>query len=97
MDDFLGEIKGRMPMYSNGLDSSGEIILCEKGVIVRSGGNSIKAQFSYIKMFEKAGDLPMGRVRAEMDIFDQMGQKHYFYFGFSDLHFATLKKAMSQA
>lgn len=93
-DDFLGEIRGKMPMYSNGLDASGEIIMCEKGVIVRNEGDTIKAPFSYIKMLEKAGDLPLGRVRAEMDIFDQMGQKHYFYFGFSEHHYVMLKKAI---
>jgi hypothetical protein len=34
-------------------------------------------------------------VGVEMDIFDQMGEKHYFHFGMSDTHFITLKKACS--
>ena len=94
-DDLLGEIRGKMPMYSNGLDASGEIILCEKGLIVRCCGDSVKAPFSYLKMLEKAGELPLGRVRAEIDVYDQLGQKHYFFFGFSDQHFVLLKKAMA--
>jgi hypothetical protein len=71
---------------------NGEIIICEKGVIVRAGGNTIKTPYSYIKMLEKSGDLPMGRVTAEMDVYDQLGQKHYFQFGISDMHFNGLKK-----
>ncbi|MCX6769720.1 MAG: hypothetical protein NT051_03500 [Candidatus Micrarchaeota archaeon] len=94
-DEFLGEIKGKMPMYSNGLDSSGEIILCEKGIIVRAEGNTVKAPFSYVKMLEKSADLPLGRLAAEMDVFDQLGQKHYYHFGMSDQHFIMLKKAIA--
>lgn len=96
-DETLGEIKGKMPMYGNGIDSSGEIIMCEKGVIVRAEGDSVRAPFSYIKMLEKAGDLPLGKYRVEMDVYDTLGQKHYYHFGFSDQHFMLLKKAIAAA
>lgn len=93
VDEILGEIKGKIPVYSNGMDMSGDIILCADGVIVRADGNTIKVPFRYITMFEKSGDLPLGKVGVEMDIYDQAGQKHYFHFGMADSHFMTLKKA----
>lgn len=92
VDEALGEIKGKMPLYGNGLDASGEIVLCEDGVIVRFEGNTIKAPFRYITMLEKSHDLPLGKIGVEMDIYDQAGQKHYFHFGMADTHFITLKK-----
>lgn len=95
-DEILGEIKGKIPIYKNGMDESGDIILCAEGVIVRAEGNTIKVPFRYITMLEKSGDLPLGKVGVEMDIYDQAGQKHYFHVGMSDLHFGTLKKACAK-
>ncbi len=94
-DDFLGGIKGKVLMYGNGLDSSGEIILCEEGVIVRAEGNTIKAPFRYVTMFEKSKELPLGKVGVEMDVYDQSGNKHYFHVGMAEQHFVALKKAIS--
>ena len=94
-DDILGEIKGKVLMYGNGLDASGEIILCEEGVIVRAEGNTIKAPFRYVTMFEKSKELPLGKVGVEMDVYDQSGNKHYFHVGMADQHFVALKKAIS--
>ena len=93
VDDILGEIKGKIPVYANGMDVSGDIILCADGVIVRADGNTIKVPFRYITMLEKSRDLPLGKIGVEMDIYDQAGQKHYFHFGMADTHFITLKKA----
>lgn len=93
VDDILGEIKGKIPVYANGMDMSGDIILCAEGVIVRAEGNTIKVPFRYITMLEKSRDLPLGKIGVEMDIYDQAGQKHYFHFGMADTHFITLKKA----
>ena len=94
-DDVLGEIKGKVPLYGNGLDASGEIILCEDGLIVRAEGNSIKAPFRYVTMFEKSKDLPLGKVGVEMDVYDASGNKHYFHAGMAEQHFTTLKRAIS--
>jgi len=96
-DELLGVIKGKIPMYGNGLDESGEIILCEEGVIVRAEGNTIKVPFRYVTMFEKSKDLPLGKVGVEMDVFDQGGNKHYFHCGMSDSHFVTMRKALGKA
>lgn len=95
-DPTFGEIKGKIPVYKNGLDASGDIILCAEGLIIRAEGNTIKVPFHYVKMLEKSNDLPLGKVGVEMDVFDQLGQKHYFHFGMSDMHFLTLKKACGQ-
>ena len=94
-DDMLGEIKGKVLLYGNGLDSSGEIILCEEGLIVRAEGNTIKAPFRYVTMFEKSKDLPLGKVGVEMDVYDQSGNKHYFHAGIAEQHFTLIKRAIS--
>jgi len=95
-DPSLGEIKGKMPLYKNGLDSSGEIILCERGLIVRAEGNSVHAPFTYVKMLEKVSEMPLGKVGVEMEVFDQLGEKHYFNFGIAEQHFTMLKKSLPQ-
>ncbi|MFA6214664.1 MAG: hypothetical protein WC717_05305 [Candidatus Micrarchaeia archaeon] len=92
-DETLGKILGKIPVYKNGLDSSGEIILCESGIIVRADGNTIRAPFSHVKILGKSADLPLGKVGVEMDVFDNMGEKHYFHLGMSDMHFGTLLRA----
>ena len=92
-DEILGEIKGKMPMYSNGLDSSGEIILCDSGIIIRAEGNTVRAPFTHVKILGKSVDMALGKVGVEMDVFDQMGEKHYYHFGMSDMHFAALQSA----
>lgn len=92
-DPVLGLIKGKIPLYKNGLDMSGEIILCAEGLIVMAEGNTLKVPFRYVQMLEKASDMPLGKVGVEFEVYDQMGEKHYFNFGMSDQHFQTLKKA----
>ncbi len=92
-DPVLGGIMGKIPLYKNGLDMSGDIILCAEGLIVRAEGNTLKVPFRYVQMIEKASDMPLGKVGVEFEVFDQMGEKHYFNFGMSDTHFKTLKKA----
>lgn len=95
-DDVLGAIKGKIPVYGNGLDSSGEIILCEDGVIMRAEGDTVKVPFRYVTMFEKSKDLPLGKVGVEIDIFDQAGNKHYYHVGMSDSHYITMRKALGK-
>ncbi|VVB99242.1 Uncharacterised protein [uncultured archaeon] len=94
-DDVLGEIKGKIPLYGNGLDMSGEIILCEEGVIVRAEDNTIKVPFRYVTMFEQSKELPLGKVGVEMDVYDQSGNKHYYHVGMATQHFTTLKKVIT--
>lgn len=96
-DDVFGVILGKMPLYKNGLDMSGEIILCETGLIVRADGNSLRVPFGYVTMLEKISAMPLGKVGVEMEVFDQMGDKHSFNFGMSDQHFVMLKKACSKS
>ncbi len=95
-DPVLGAISGKIPVYKNGLDSSGEIVICEDGIIVHAEENTVKVPFRYVTMLEKSGELPLGKVGVEMDVFDQAGNKHYYHFGMSDQHFLTLKKSCSK-
>jgi len=92
-DPVLGEIKGKMPMFKNGLDMTGEIILCEEGLIVRNEGNTMKVPFVYVTMLGKMSDLPLGKVGVEMEVATQMGDKNYMTFAMSESHFTMLKKA----
>lgn len=96
IDETFGEIKGKIPIYKNGLDESGEIILCESGIIVRADGNTVRAPFTHVKILGKSVDMALGKVGVEMDVFDHMGEKHYYHLGMSDMHFAALKKACGQ-
>ena len=95
-DEVLGEIKGKMPLYKNGLDVSGEIILCENGIIVRADGNTLKVPFNYVTGLENISTMPLGKIGVEMDVSDMMGDKHSFKFGISEQHFMALKKACSK-
>ena len=95
-DESLGVIKGKIPIYSNGLDESGEIILCEGGIIVRSGGDNVRAPFTHVKILGKSVDMALGKVGVEMDVFDHLGEKHYYHIGMSDMHYAALQKACGQ-
>ncbi|MCX8195376.1 MAG: hypothetical protein N3G22_04710 [Candidatus Micrarchaeota archaeon] len=95
-DPALGEIKGKMPIYKNGLDISGEIILCAEGIIIRADGNTLRVPFRYVQMLEKSSEMPLGKVGVELEVFDQMGDKHYFNFGLSDNHFNLLKKEIGK-
>ena len=92
-DETFGIIKGKIPIYKNGLDESGEIIICEGGIIVRAEGNSVRAPYTHVKILGKSVDMALGKVGVEMDVFDQMGEKHYYHFGMSDMHYAALQKA----
>jgi hypothetical protein len=92
-DETLGTIKGKIPVYQNGLDESGEIIICENGIIVRADGNTIRAPYTHVKILGKSVDMALGKVGVEMDVFDQMGEKHYYHIGMSDMHFAALQRA----
>ena len=95
-DDVLGEIKGKMPLYKNGLDVSGEIILCETGVIVRADGNTLKVPFNYVTALERISTMPLGKVGVGMSVSDMMGDSHEFKFGITEQHFMALKKACSK-
>ena len=88
-----GAIKAKMPLYKNGLDASGEITLFESGVSVRAEGSTVTVPFSYVKIFEKISDMPLGKIGVEMQVFDQMGYEHNFSFGMGDSHFQMLKRA----
>jgi len=95
-DEAFGAIKGTMPIYKNGLDESGEIIICETGIILRSEGSTVRAPYTHVKILGKSVEMALGKVGVEMDVFDQLGDKHYYHVGMSDMHFAALKKACGQ-
>jgi len=92
-DETLGTIKGKIPIYRNGLDESGEIVICEKGIIVHADGNTLRAPYTHVKILGKSVDMALGKVGVEMDVFDNLGEKHYYHIGMSDMHFAALQKA----
>jgi hypothetical protein len=85
-----------MPVYKNGLDESGEISLCESGVIVKAEGSTLKVPFSYVRTLERISEMPLGKIGVEMQVFDQMGYEHNFTFGISESHFRSLKAALGK-
>ena len=93
-DPVYGAIKGRIPLYKNGLEQSGNLILYEDGFLLDNEGEKIKAPMRYIKMFENIGELPLGKVQVEMEVYDQTGSKFSMVVGMSDQHFLMLKKML---
>ena len=93
-DEVLGEIRGKMPLYANGFDNYGEIILCEKGFIIRAEGNTLRVYFHLVSMLAKATEeMVMGKVGVELEALDPLGEKHYYHFSMSEPHFNALKAA----
>ena len=74
-DETFGTIKGKIPIYKNGLDESGEIIICESGIIVRAEGNTVRAPYTHVKILGKSVEMALGKKRLDVTArFEQSGQ-----------------------
>ena len=92
-DSMLGDILDELPIYKSGFDRSGEILLCRNGIIVRHNGETVKAPFEYVKYIDATDKMALGRVRANVNIFDQIHGNMDLVFEISDMHFEKLLKA----
>jgi hypothetical protein len=92
-DEVLGEIKGKIPTYKSGFDEDGFIIVCEKGLYIKTAGESVRAPYNYVKKITSGKEMPMGRVAVDMTVFDHLGSQYDLSFAITDTHLAALKKA----
>lgn len=91
-DSSIGRVKQKIPLFKNVLDDAGMITLYEDVILIKHGGENVRAPFSYVRKIEKGRDLPLGKVEVGMVVFDQMGEKYDFTFNMSEQDFLTLKK-----
>ncbi len=89
-DSLLGEVIEKMPVYKSGFDISGEIVLCKNGIIIRHNGEIAKVPFQYVKYLDAMDNMALGRVRANINVFDQTNGNMDFVFEISDMHFNKL-------
>jgi len=96
-DSQMGMVKETIMLYGNGMDQSGKIYVCEGGLVIKEKGETIKAPFDYVKMLEKIGKLPLGKVAVEAEVYDQMGNKFSLALNMADSHFDMLKRMCTKA
>ncbi len=97
-DSQMGFVKETIMLYGeNSMDESGKIYVCEEGLVVKDKGETIKAPFDYVRMLVKVGELPLGKVAVEAEIYDQMGTKFNMALNMADNHFDMLKKMCPKA
>lgn len=91
-DSVFGMVSASYPVFSNGLDPSGTIYVCEKGLVIKNSGESIRAPFEYVRNLMKVSDMPLGKLGVKMEVYDQVGNRYDLAFGINDVHFNALKK-----
>lgn len=91
-DSQMGFVKETIMLYGNNMDVCGNIYICENGIVVKNAGETIRAPFDYVKLLEKVGDLPLGKVAVEAQIYDQMGTKFDMALNMADSHLEMLQR-----
>jgi hypothetical protein len=92
MDSVFGMVSQSYPIFSNGMDQSGTVYVCEKGLVIKHGGESIRAPFDYVRNLMKVSDMPLGKIGVKMEVYDQVGNRYDLAFGINDTHYNSLKK-----
>ncbi len=90
-DSLFGMVKETILLYGNGMDASGKIYVCEEGLVIKDKGETIRAPFEYVKMIAKVGELPLGKVAVEAEVYDQMGNRFSLALNMADGHFGLLR------
>ena len=91
-DSVFGMVSQSYPIFSNGMDQSGTIYACEKGLLIKHEGESIRAPYEYVRNLMKVSDMPLGKWGVKMEVYDQVGNRYDLAFGMNDMHFNQLKK-----
>ncbi|MBM3229699.1 hypothetical protein FJZ26_04675 [Candidatus Parvarchaeota archaeon] len=92
-DPQLGRTIETLPIYRGGFDCAGEIAICENGLSIRHMDDRIKSPFGFVKSMDRMESLPLGRVKANLHVFDQLGGNFDLVFEISDMNYEKLKKA----
>lgn len=96
-DSVFGMVSESFPVFSNGMDQSGMIYVCEKGLVIKNEGEMIRAPFDYVRNLEKISDMPLGKWGIKMEVYDQVGTRYDLTLGMNDMHFNKLKKLCPKA
>ena len=93
-DSVYGFVTNSFPLFANGIDQTGIIYVCEKGLVIKNEGHFIRAPLEYVRSLERVEEMPLGKVSMIMRVFDQMsvGQEYGFAAGIADMHYETLVK-----
>lgn len=91
-DSVFGMVSQSFPVFSNGMDQSGTIYVCEQGLVIKNEGEFIRAPFDYVRNLVKVSDMPLGKWGVNMEVYDQVGNQYRLAFGINDVHFNQLKK-----
>ena len=96
-DSQMGFVKETIMLYGENMDQNGTIYVCESGLVIKDKGETIKAPFDYVKLLEKVGELPLGKVAVEAQVFDQMGTKFDLALNMAGQHLEVLKRLCPKA
>ncbi len=96
-DSVYGFVTKSFPLYANGIDQTGIIYVCEKGLVIKNEGHFIRAPLEYVRGLERVEEMPLGKVSMIMRVFDQMGQEHEMAVGINDMHYEKLRKLCPKA
>lgn len=96
-DSVFGMVSQSFPVFSNGMDQSGTIYVCEKGLVIKNEGELIRAPFEYVRNLMHVSDMPLGKIGVKMEAYDQVGTRYNLAFGINDTHFSSLKKLCPQS
>ncbi len=91
-DSVYGFVTSSFPLYANGIDQTGIIYICEKGLVIKNEGHFIRAPLEYVRGLERVEEMPLGKVSMIMRVFDQMGQEYSFAAGIADMNYEALVK-----
>lgn len=91
-DSVYGLVTNSFPLYANGIDQTGIIYVCEKGLVIKNEGHFIRAPLEYVRGLERVEEMPLGKVSMIMRVFDQMGQEYGFAAGIADMNYEALVK-----
>ena len=91
-DSVYGLVSSSFPLYANGIDQTGIIYVCEKGLVIKNEGAFIRAPLEYVRSLERVEEMPLGKVSMIMRVFDQLGQECSFAAGIADTHYEALVK-----
>ena len=96
-DSVYGMVSQNIGLFENGLDQTGTIYICEKGLVIKNNGQFIRAPLEYVKKLEQVEEMPMGRVSVIVQCFDQLGAEYNFATAMSDMQLKALQKLCPKA
>lgn len=96
-DSVYGMVSYSVNLFENGLEQTGTIYVCEKGLVIKNAGQFIRAPFDYVKKLEGVEEMPMGRMSVIVQCFDQLGAEYNFVTTMADMQLKALQKICPKA